>query len=472
MKAEVNVLQGKDKEKREVKTMKALFQKKAWIKGVLGAATFVLVFSFAVFTSEAAEGKVIADTAKIRAQADTGSEVVGSTVKGKTIDIVGVAADSSGTKWYKVPIAGGGYGYIRSDLVETSETLEVTESAATAKPAESTSKPADTVPTAIGETAATISEDSVRIRSGASTSHDAVTSLTKGTKITLIGEATDSAGKKWYQMTCDKNGRTVEGYVRSDLITIGEAVPETTAENPGGGDTTAAEGNGEGSEGGSEGAEGNSEGTEGNGEGSEGGTPEETEGSQEPSEEEYNDYEVVYKDDTYWLYDNINETMMSVTKLMDMVNQVNDNTDSLQKQVKNEKIVIIILAVIVVILVIAVTILIFKLKDAYYYEDEEEEEEEEEEPEPEIPRKKKKRVVEEEVSEETEPVRKKRVREGSQNSQEEVKRPVKKARPESELQAAEEKKPVKKPAKRKSQNFLVDDDEFEFEFLNMDDKDL
>lgn len=449
--------------------MKALFQKKAWIKGVLGAAAFVLVFTFAVFTSEAAEGKVIADTAKIRAQADTASEVVGSTVKGKTIDIVGVAADSSGTKWYKVPIAGGGYGYIRSDLVETSETLEVTESsAATAKPAENTSKPADTVPTAIGETAATISEDSVRIRSGASTSHDAVTSLKKGTRITLIGEATDSAGKKWYQMTCDKDGRTIEGYVRSDLITIGEAPSETTAENPGGGDTTAAEGNGEGAEGGSEGSEGNGEGTEGNGEGADGGAPEGTEGSQEPSGEEYNDYAVVYKDETYWLYDNINGTMMSVTKLMDMVNQVNDNTASLQKQVKNEKIVIIILAVIVVLLVIAVTILLFKLKDAYYYE-EYEEEEEEEEPEPEVPKKKKKRVVEEEVSEETEPVRKKRVRE---SSPEETERPVKKTRSEAELQAAEEKKPVKKPANRKSQNFLVDDDEFEFEFLNMDDKDL
>ena len=47
-----------------------------------------------------------------------------------------------------------------------------------------------------------------------------------------------------------------------------------------------------------------------------------------------------------------------------------------------------------------------------------------------------------------------------------------KTRPEAELQAAEEKKPVKKPAPRKTQNFLVDDDEFEFEFLNMDDKDL
>ena len=36
----------------------------------------------------------------------------------------------------------------------------------------------------------------------------------------------------------------------------------------------------------------------------------------------------------------------------------------------------------------------------------------------------------------------------------------------------ENREPVKKQPARKPQNFLVDDDEFEFEFLNMDDKDL
>ena len=39
-------------------------------------------------------------------------------------------------------------------------------------------------------------------------------------------------------------------------------------------------------------------------------------------------------------------------------------------------------------------------------------------------------------------------------------------------EAAEKMQPEKKAAPRKSQNFLLDDDEFEFEFLNMDDKDL
>lgn len=447
-------------------TMRTLVQKKTWIKGMLGVAVFVLLFTGRALTGEAAEGKVTAETAKIRAQASTDSEVVGSTARGKTIDILGAVKDASGMVWYKVSVTNGGYGYIRSDLVETSDTIEVTgvSSSGGSGSSAASEKPAETVPTSIGETAAFISQDSVRIRSGASTSHDAVTSLTRGTAITLIGEATDSAGNKWYQMTCSKNGSTVNGYVRADLITIGEA--------PTAGNDTAEAGAGNGEESaGAEAAE--AENTEGAGDGGAeetGGLPES--GSNEPEEPLHNDYEVVYNDETYWLYDNTNGTMMSVTNLLDVVNQVNENNTALQGQVKNEKIIIIILAAVIVILIIVMTVLIFKLKDAYYYEDYEDEEEEEE-PEPVIPKKKKKSAQTEEAYEDPVSVKKKK---GKESLPEETDRPVEKTvrkkRPEAELEAAEEKKPAKKPAPRKSQNFLVDDDEFEFEFLNMDDKDL
>ena len=90
-----------------------------------------------------------------------------------------------------------------------------------------------------------------------------------------------------------------------------------------------------------------------------------------------------------------------------------------------------------------------------------------------IPKKKKKSVEAEEFYEEPVPVKKKKVKESfPEGTDRSAEKTVKKKRPEAELQAAEEKKPVKKPATIKTQNFLVDDDEFEFEFLNMDDKDL
>lgn len=418
---------------------KVLFQKKILFRSMLGALACVMFFFYSGIVSEAAEGKVTADTAKIRKEASTDSEVVGSTSKGKKVDIVGAEKDGSGMVWYKVPNGNNTYGYIRSDLIETSETIEVSESSSSATSSENTSKPADTVPTSIGEQQATVAQSSVRVRSGASTEHDAVGSLTEGTEITLIGEANDSAGNKWYQIRCES--KNMEGYIRSDLITINEAQEPAEGESTEGGEN--AEG---------ENAEGQEE------------TPVEP---AEPAEPEHNDYEIVYNEDQYWFYNNTDSTMMKVDDILNMVNTANENNEKLQNQIKSNKIIVVILAVIIVFLVVAITILIFKLRDLYYGDYEEEEEEEEEEPVP--VRKKQRRQVEEE--EEAPPVRKKRPA-PEEVPAERKERPAKAKPMQGEVQAAERKQPEKKPAPRKAQNFLLDDDEFEFEFLNMDDKDL
>lgn len=466
---ELNVIQGKDKGESKVKKLSALTGKISLVKGLAGLAVMAAVFCASTFTSLAATGTVTAETAKIRKETSTDSEVVGSTVKGKKIDILEAVKDSAGTVWYKVSVAEGGYGYIRSDLVQTSEDIKVTsnasgsssESQTAASSTETAEKPAETVPTSIGEQQATVksSNNSVRIRSGASTKHDTVTSLPGGTSITLIGEANDSAGNKWYQITCNYNNKTVEGYIRSDLIDIGTA------------------GNGESTEGTGEGLEG--EGTEGEAlEGAEGEIPEEPQ-EEVPEEEpvpENNDYEIVYTQNDageyeYYLYDNINGTRQKLNDLLTAVGAANENTLRLQGQMDNQKIIIIILAVVIVILFIVLTILLFKIRDlSYEYEYEEEDEEEEEEPVP-VKKKSKKRVVEEE-----EPPA---VRTKKSASSKSVEKPAKaqdrtssRNRGDGELHAAERKEPVKRPAPRKPQNFLVDDDEFEFEFLNMDDKDL
>lgn len=438
-----------------MKKVKTLIGKFSLTKGLLTLTMMAVLFYASAFTCLAATGKVTADTAKIRAEASTDSEVVGSTVRGKTIDILAAVKDSAGTVWYKVSVTGGGYGYIRSDLVETSDSIEVSSSAASSTQTQNTSaseetqKPAETVPTSIGEQQATIaSNGSVRIRSGASTAHDAVTSLPNGTVITLIGEANDNAGNKWYQMTCDYNGRKVEGYVRSDLITIGAPQPQEGAE----GENTEGE---------------NTEGAEGENTGEGEGQEAEPEPVPEPElEPEHNDYEIVYAEDpntgesVYWLHDNVNKERQRLSELLGVASAANDSIEKLQKQVDTEKIVIIILAVVIVILFIIITVLIIKIRSLYYEDydedyDEEEEEEEEEEPVPD--RKRVKKSEEEDVA----PPKKK-------------KQPVK---AEPELHAAERKEsaakePTRKPAARKAQNFLIDDDEFEFEFLNMDDKDL
>lgn len=459
------VLQDKEGEDK-VKSLTNGKKMKSLLKGLAICAVALCIYGMTALSAFAAEGEITVDTAKIRAQANTSSEVVGSTVKGKKIDILEVVQDASGMKWYKVSVAGGGYGYIREDLVKTSETLTATStvSATTNQPAASTNQPAATVPTAIDEQSAVIKcESNATIRSGASTSHAKVTSLPNGTAITLIGEASDNAGNKWYQITCSYNNRTVEGYIRSDLITVGAAGGEGEGgENPEGENPEDGE---------------NPEGENPEGEG----TPEEPEYT---PEESHNDYEIRWAQNQdneeydYFLYDNLAGNRMRLSEVMNVVTSSNESIQKLEDEAGRNKIIIIVLAGVIVLLFVIITVMIFKIRSLYYEDYDEEDEEEEEEEEIPVRKKVKKRVVEED-EEEPVPVRKKRPapsKEETASRREGQTRNDGQARPkrttEPELRAAEKKEGARRPASRKPQNFLVDDDEFEFEFLNMDDKDL
>lgn len=479
---EANVSQETNKGEVKLKKRNTLINKVSLIKGLAAAAVIVSIFYMTAFTASAAEGTVTAESVNIRKETSTDSEIVGSTVKGKKIDILGAVKDSSGTVWYKVAVSGGGYGYIRSDCVSTSATIPVSENTgASGSSGGSTSKPADTVATAIGEQAAVINaQTNVRVRTGASTQHDTVTSLPNGTPVTLIGEANDSQGKKWYQIRCDYNGRQIEGYVLASLTAA------SSGESSGDGSTESTEG-GENPEG--EQGEGNPEGEQGEGQE---GAPEEGAG-EAPAEapvEEHKDYEIVYIPNEageyeYFFNNYIAGNQQPVSNLLAVV----DSNEKMQGQIRNGKIIIIILAAVIVILFIVITVLLFKIRDLYYEDDEDEDEEEEEEEEP-VPVKRRVRRSSEEEEEEPALVKrrtKKRMEEEDESvpvkkkkpvSSREGERPVKSGKSQSgeregkELYAAENKEPVKKTTARRPQNFLADDDEFEFEFLNMDDKDL
>lgn len=440
-------------------------EKSGAFRNFAACAFAVGIFWMTAVTALAAEGEITAETAYIRTQASTDSDVVGSTVKGRKVDLIESVKDSAGVTWYKVAVAGGGYGYIRGDLVSTTDTVpEGTEVQAAAQTAAPASQPAETVPTAIGEQPAVIQcETNARIRSGASTSHSVVTSLPNGTAITLIGEASDSAGNKWYQLTCNYNNKTIEGYVRSDLIAIGAQAGGNSSEGEGG-DASAEGENPDGGEG------GDSESGEQ--------SPEES-GTDSVQDESHNDYEIRWaqnqdnEDYDYFLYDNTTgtTTRMRLSEVLNAATSSSEYTQKLQSQVDKNKIIIIVLAAVIILLFVIITIMIFKIR-SLYYDDYDDEDEEEEEPEP-VPVKKKVRRRVEEEEEEPVPVKKKKPvskETASGKSAERQARPKKEAEPE--VRAAERKETAKKPAARKSQNFLVDDDEFEFEFLNMDDKDL
>lgn len=185
---------------------------------------------------------------------------------------------------------------------------------------------------------------SARVRSEASTNSSVVGSLSSGDVMDVTGETTGSEGKIWYQITGEKDGKAINGYVREDTLEIAETVqPEAPVEQP---EETPAE------------------------------VPSDT----TPST---NDYDVSYADDgtgtnDWYLNDNINGTRYKVSDLLGAAQTNESNIAEMEKQTGSLRMIIIILAVIVGLLVVAVTVLIFKLKGTYddgydeYDEDDEE----------------------------------------------------------------------------------------------------
>lgn len=420
-------------------------------------------------------GIVSAAAAKVRKEPSINSDVVGSVLKGSSVTIMDEVTDSAKMMWYKV-ILENSTGYIRSDLlikatVSTPNTQTVALSTATSAPAATSVKQT-------ADTKAYVNYKSVVVRQGASTDHDILGSVTENTSVIIIGEATAGNGRKWYQIRyTNQSGREVIGFVRSDLLTIGDPpAAAAPAEEP---QPAPEEGEGESGEGG--------EATEGEEAPAEGGeeTPSEAPAAEPAPEPQVKpDYEMVLGqneegEEEWYLYDNINGTMQALSNLRAAAEAGASKGSVDSDQLSTQKIIIIVLAVVAAILAITVVLLIFKIKDLYGdddYDDDEEDDEDDDE--------------EEEDEEEEEDDRGKRQKNRKRSMADNLKAvnnagSVKIAREKEKgnlsiknVEYIPEEEPfepgrtvVSKPQiKRKAKNFLIDDDEFEFEFLNMDDR--
>ncbi len=450
---------------------------------MLSGMMMIMIFAFAApSVSRAyvqASGVITADAAKVRKEPSTQSDTISSLLKGAMVTVIDEVKDSAGALWYKVSYENS-TGYVRSDLMlkATAPTTTVTTTTTTGSVATNASQPAATQVTAIAETKAYVNFKSARVRQGASTQHEIVGSAVENTPVVITGEAKGTDGKKWYQVRyTNQNGREVVGFIRSDLVTVGEppapavtapAEPpaEAPAEQPE--EAPAEQPEGEGGEGG-EGA------GEGEGDGGEGQQIPEPE--PEPEETVKPDYEMVYQANSegveeWYLFDNINGTQQSLENLRAAAEAGERLSLASSKQASTQKIIIIVLAVLAAVLAVIVAFLLFKLKDMYEdddedeEEDDEEEEEEEEEEERVIRRRRPVANMEEKTQKPAPAARTKPVKERERKPV-----PVKQVEydPEDEFEAGQPAVQKQQP-KRKAKNFLIEDDEFEFEFLNMDDK--
>ena len=231
--------------------MKKTVQRTSKFKAFWGMLALVLVLGAGLFTEDLAfvshaesAAKVTASSAKIRKSADSSSEVIGSAAKDKTISIKSQTKGADGYTWYEVYVDANTLGYIRSDLVSitdgstppsssnTTTTTTTTTTTATATPTPAVNEtPVDV--TAVEPVSATVTGgQSVRVRSNASTTSQIVTTAENGMALTVTGQATGTDGNTWYQVNFIANNTEVTGFIRSDYVALSGELQAPSTEQP------------------------------------------------------------------------------------------------------------------------------------------------------------------------------------------------------------------------------------------------
>ena len=401
-------------------------------------------------------GTVIPGSVNIREKADGGSTVVGSASAGTTVNIKDEVHDSSGTLWYQVYVNANTTGYIRADLIDKKD--GGTGAQASSSGGTDATGAAVEAESAMDPQYATVSIEAIKVRMAPSTSEGVVDRLVKDTQVVIKGQSNGSDGKLWYlAVFTGTDGSEKTGFIRSDLLTLGDVLPRE----------------------------------------------EEPEQSEQPSEPEpepektvNNDYELTYEEEDgvyeWYLYDYTDGEhggRQKLKNLLEAAQSKQEGTDADAKTLVKQRIAIVVLAVLLVILTITVIVMAVKLRDAYYEDyDDDDEDDDDEEDEDDEPVSRRRRVPEEEApaarrrrsaEEEAAPVRRRRIQEEEETQPERVprKRPVRDDRRGAMREVTYQEDgagsiAVSPSPKRKAKNFLLDDDDFEFEFLNMDDKDL
>ena len=433
-----------------------------------GLAMAAVLFAGTFMNVDAATGTVAVDSAKVRADASTTADTVAAAAKGSTVQLGEQKTDASGNVWYQVTLSDGKSGYIRSDLMTITEDAAPAADEGADDAAIAAIEGTDTAPAPVGNAAgvdvnaiavpegvtpsdlqnANIAVPTGKVRSDASTNDSIVATLADGTAVVVAGSKTGSDSKTWYFISFVDGGSQQYGYVRSDLLKLGDIIViEAPVEE----------------------------------------APEEVV-AEEPVEAEApvnNDYELVYTDDgtgneVWYLYNHIDNTRQKLQELLDFAANQQKVQEEHDAQMKTFRIIVIALASLLIIAIAVIIIILIRNRGNDYYDDEEyeDEEEEEEEEEEEIEVRSSKRRFgrrrskydydeedeeEEEEEEEERPMQNAAKRRAAQGNA--PRRPVTYSEDDDASAAA-----VRRNSDRKPKNFMLDDDDFEFEFLNMDDK--
>ncbi len=164
---------------------------------VYGAYITITSDSGSGSSTEGVPGYVNGTSVNVRSGAGTNNGVLTVANINDEVKVIGEATDGSGDTWYKVEI-NGVTGFILSDYVTLDSDGSDGSGSYEAKEG-------------------TVNATSVNVRTGAGTGNSAITMLTVGDKVKVVGEEKDGAGATWYKI--EYSGGS--GYIHSDYVTIG-----------------------------------------------------------------------------------------------------------------------------------------------------------------------------------------------------------------------------------------------------------
>ena len=306
-------------------------------KIMVGVLAFVLVLflgltndAFSFVSQAQSQGKVTASSANIRKEPSASSQSLGSAANGAAVTINGQTTGSDGKVWYQVFVNADTLGYIRSDLVSITDGTTPDNLDGTGTTTGTTAQ--EGVEAVEPISASVKGGNRVRVRAAATTDSAIVTAVENGSALTVNGRTTGTDGNVWYQVAFIENGNQVAGFIRYDFVELsGELVP-VVVEDP-----TTTE-------------------------------PDTTEPEAEP--EVTKDWETQLQGEDWYLLDMANNGQYKISDIFAAVNTNKAAYEEAHKTVKSQKLVIVILILIILALGGAAAFLVYKIKDmmdsAYY----------------------------------------------------------------------------------------------------------
>lgn len=154
----------------------------------------------------------------LRQNADAGSTQVMELTNGQEVTINNELTGADGATWYQIFVNKTTMGYVPANTVTISQGGSGSTSQGTGQTVQTI-----TVTERLGTVTAT---SAIRVRAQATTSSNQVASMKPQDTFSVTGDVNGADGYVWYEIDFDDQGTMVHGFVRSDLVEVKEVTRE------------------------------------------------------------------------------------------------------------------------------------------------------------------------------------------------------------------------------------------------------